>query len=279
MYYYYDGTYPGFLTAVYEIYHYGTSKLEGIGPEGGEVRLFGADFIVKTNFLYAEKVAASFEKKCGKKGIRQVYRAFLSARPEKEMKIFEYMRRGFKTGKDLYSYWKEPWAREILEMGREVGNEAEKFRGILRFSELEEGMLFASINPTQNVAPILAEHFKNRLSAESWAIYDNRCSSNRGLAFENATFRHLGIEDRRNPRERMLYLPKKYWPYLTEMQDPYNVQDVSMKGLPEKKRPRNVNLNISGREFENALRSVQRKAGILEKGLPEGNKEKKDEES
>lgn len=68
MYYYYDGTYPGFLTAVYEIYHYGTSKLEGIGPEGGEVRLFGADFIVKTNFLYAEKVAASFEKKCGKKG-------------------------------------------------------------------------------------------------------------------------------------------------------------------------------------------------------------------
>ena len=172
MYYYYDGTYPGFLTAVYEIYHYGTSKLEGIGPEGGEVRLFGADFIVKTNFLYAEKVAASFEKKCGKKGIRQVYRAFLSARPEKEMKIFEYMRRGFKTGKDRYSYWKEPWAREILEMGREVGNEAEKFRGILRFSELEEGMLFASINPTQNVAPILAEHFKNRLSAESWAIYD-----------------------------------------------------------------------------------------------------------
>lgn len=212
------------------------------------------------------------------------------------------MRRGFKTGKDLYSYWKEPWAREILEMGRGVGNEAEKFRGILRFSELEEGMLFASINPTQNVAPILAEHFKNRLSAESWAIYD----VNRQIAavYEEGKvsivevedpnlelkvskseedlrqiwrnyYRHLGIEDRRNPRERMLYLPKKYWPYLTEMQDPYNVQDVSMKGLPEKKRPRNVNLNISGREFENALRSVQRKAGILEKGLPEGIRKRK----
>lgn len=156
------------------------------------------------------------------------------------------------------------------------------------------------------MAPILAEHFKNRLSAESWAIYD----VNRQIAavYEEGKvsivevedpnlelkvskseedlrqiwrnyYRHLGIEDRRNPRERMLYLPKKYWPYLTEMQDPYNVQDVSMKGLPEKKRPRNVNLNISGREFENALRSVQRKAGILEKGLPEGNKEKKDEES
>lgn len=84
MYYYYDGTYPGFLTAVYEIYHYGTSKLEGIGPEGGEVRLFGADFIVKTNFLYAEKVAASFEKKCGKKAsARCTVLSFLQGRRRK----------------------------------------------------------------------------------------------------------------------------------------------------------------------------------------------------
>lgn len=175
--------------------------------------------------------------------------------------------------------------------GKEVGNEAEKFRGILRFSELEEGMLFASINPTQNVAPILAEHFKNRLSAESWAIYD----VNRQIAavYEEGKvsivevedpnlelkvskseedlrqiwrnyYRHLGIEDRRNQGKDALP-SEKYWPYLTEMQDPYNVQDVSMKGLPEKKRPRNVNLNISGREFENALRSVQEKPASLKK--------------
>lgn len=72
------------MTAVYEIYHYGTSKLEGIGPEGGEVRLFGADFIVKTNFLYAEKVAASFEKKCGKKAsARCTVLSFLQGRRRK----------------------------------------------------------------------------------------------------------------------------------------------------------------------------------------------------
>ena len=28
MYYYYDGTYPGFLTAVYEIYHYEQASLK-----------------------------------------------------------------------------------------------------------------------------------------------------------------------------------------------------------------------------------------------------------
>lgn len=117
MYYYYDGTYPGFLTAVYEIYHYGTSKLEGIGPEGGEVRLFGADFIVKTNFLYAEKVAASFERNAAKRHPPGVP-CFPFCKAGEGNEDFQYMRRGFKTGKDLYSYWKEPWAREILEMGR-----------------------------------------------------------------------------------------------------------------------------------------------------------------
>ena len=57
MYFFYDGTYVGFLTTVYEIYHHGTSHLEGILVEGGEVPLFGAQSIVITRLPDAEKVA------------------------------------------------------------------------------------------------------------------------------------------------------------------------------------------------------------------------------
>ena len=55
MYFFYDGTYVGFLTTVYEIYHHGTSHLEGILVEGGEVPLFGAQSIVVTRLPDAEK--------------------------------------------------------------------------------------------------------------------------------------------------------------------------------------------------------------------------------
>lgn len=62
MYFIYDGTYPGFLSAVYEIYHFGTSRLEGIAPDNGEGQLFGMTYMVDTRYLHAEQVAAAFEK-------------------------------------------------------------------------------------------------------------------------------------------------------------------------------------------------------------------------
>ena len=137
MYFIYDGTYPGFLTAVYEIYHFGTGKLEDIRRDDGESTLFGMTYLVDTRFLKAEKVAAAFEKKCGKKALRWMYRAFLSNFEGKDMKIFLFIKEGFKLGKGIYTRQKEPWVQDILSMCRAVGNETEKFRGILRFSELE----------------------------------------------------------------------------------------------------------------------------------------------
>ena len=47
MHYLYDGTYPGFLTSIYEIYHYGTSHLESIAPFVGESHLFGQEYLQK----------------------------------------------------------------------------------------------------------------------------------------------------------------------------------------------------------------------------------------
>lgn len=256
----YDGTYPGFLTAVYDIYYSGTSSLEDLRPASGETGLFGEERIVETNVPKAEKVISAFEDRCGKQAVRLLYRAFLSDFPGKEMKLFEFLRRGFREGKRLYALSGEDWFRDIGDMCRAVGNEAEKFRGILRFSELEEGMLYAVIRPTHNVLPILAVHFKNRLSSLAWAVYDEKRKEaavyaggkvsivsvpevKKDLAYsgDEADFRslwrryyrHMGIEERRNPRCRMNQVPKKYWAHLTEMEDPYNREDLDLRGIPE----------------------------------------------
>lgn len=265
MYFLYDGTYPGFLTAVYEIYHFGTSTMERLTPDRGEDCLFGEQYRVETQFLKAEKVVSAFEKKCGMEAVRWMYRAFLSDEEGKELKIFYFIREGFKTGKQIYARRKEPWIQDILAMNRKVGNEAEKFRGILRFSELEDGFLYAVIRPQCCILPILAVHFKDRFSQRSWGIYDslrheaavyqngrismvNIENINKNINYSASEkdfrelwqnyYRHMGIEERRNPRERMSFLPKKYWAYLTEMKDPYNRQDLPLKGMEERKKNR-----------------------------------------
>ena len=245
MYYVYDKSYPGFLTAIYEIYHHGTSQLEGIRKVGGEPVLFGAEMIVETSYDKADRVAIAFEEACGKRAMRWLYRAFLSDKEGMEMKLFEFIRQGFRKKKSIYRYQKEDWVQDILDMCREVGNETEKFRGITRFSELEEGMLFATINPTHNILPVLAVHFQDRLASQRWAIYDvNRQTAavyERGKTMlvevpqlaKNLTYsekeenfrklwrgyyEHMAIQERLNPDLQRNFLPKKYWAYLVEKQ-------------------------------------------------------------
>ena len=253
--YQYDGTYIGFLTTVFEIYYRGIASLEDITKENAEASLFGNDIVVTSTMEKAERVAQGFEKACGSRAMRWMYRAFLSDEPGMEMKIFTFLYRGFQLKKQIYACQREAWVQDILEMCRAVGNEAEKLRGILRFSELEEGMLFAECAPTHNVLPILAVHFRERLSSERWAIYDarrhraavyeegkvslvwvekkeNPLYSEREMDFRRLWreyYRHMAIEERRNPKLRRQFLPKKYWAYLTEMQDPANRQDVKMR--------------------------------------------------
>lgn len=77
------------------------------------------------------------------------------------MKIFYFLKEGFKMGKKIYTHQKEPWVQDILAMCRAVGNEAEKFRGILRFSELEDGMLYAVMKPTMTSCPFWQSTLKN----------------------------------------------------------------------------------------------------------------------
>lgn len=258
----YDGTYPGFLTAVYDIYYYGTSCLESIRPAGGETALFGEEKTVETNFIKAEKVISAFEKRCGRQAVRLVYRAFLSDEAGMEMKIFEFLRQGFRQGRKLYIFSKEDWYRDLCDMSRAVGNEAEKFRGILRFSQLQEGTLYAVIHPTHNILPVLAVHFRDRLGSLDWIIYDgNRKEAavygkgrteilsvpeiRKDPAFSSEEedfrslwrryYRHMGIEERNNPDCRRNYLPKKYWADLVEMEDPFNRSDIRMEGIGQEK--------------------------------------------
>ena len=111
----------------------------------------------------------------------------------------------------------------------------------LRFSELENGVLFATIHPKDNVLPYLAEHFTDRLPSENFMIYD---ATHQSVAVHKALssyiltdaadldlekvsryssdeeafrqlwltfFDHIAIESRKNPGLQMQLIPKRYW--------------------------------------------------------------------
>lgn len=95
--YVYDGTFAGFLSVVYRIYHDGTGQMGSISASRGSGDLFGEETEVATDINHAETVADAFLKSCGTAAFRWLYRAFLCDDDSEEY-LFDYVRRGFKWG-------------------------------------------------------------------------------------------------------------------------------------------------------------------------------------
>ncbi len=241
--YVYDGTFFGFLTVVYQAYHDGVSQMESIASFQGSRDLFGGEIEISTDFTRAEKVGDAFLRNCGREAFRRLYYAFLCDDGSENL-LFEYIRKGFLLKKNIYAYRSNLWMWEVYTRAQKTGNEAEKWRGILRFSELSEGMLYGTMNPTHNVLPLITRHFIKRFPEEEWAIHDIRRNvaayyhqghmeivkvenpvsspaySGREKDFQRLWrdyWHHMAIKERKNPVLQRSFLPKKYWGCLTEM--------------------------------------------------------------
>lgn len=244
MIYRYDGTFPGFLCAVYEAYHDGTSGVEGIVSGQGPAALFSRERLVQTREVQAGQVASAFYRDCGRAASQWLYRAFLAEEPDREAVLFTYVRQGFRLKRALYAHRTERWAWTVFQWAQRTGAEAGKLLGLVRFSELEEGLLYAEIRPSHDVLPLLAGHFRRRLAAEPWAIHDvqrkravfwdtkemlfadvpERADDIRWSGDEQAMrrmwrtyYRHIAIASRENLALRRSFMSEKYWSGLPEM--------------------------------------------------------------
>lgn len=245
MVYIYDGSFIGFLSAVHAVYNDGTSHMEAIVPEEERGGLFSKEKAVPTESEKAWTVAAAFEQKCGRAAAQWLYRAFLAEEPRREEVLFTYLREGFKAGADIYRRRMEPWVWTVFSWAKKTGREAGTFLGLVRFKELESGLLYGEISPTHDILPLLGQHFKKRFPQQEWAICDTRrrhalyCREGKLLladlagtvelvysvdekelqALWRTYYRHMAIPERFHPLLRRSFMPEKYWTYLTEMEE------------------------------------------------------------
>lgn len=149
-------------------------------------------------------------------------------------------------------------------------NQVQKICGLLRFSEMAEGFLYAAISPDCDLLTLIAPHFARRFVSLDFVIYDRR----RGKAIfhrsgegwkivdgisvdaENVTgssysereflireawrryFSSIAIEARKNPRLQANHMPKKYWPGLPEMCRDTIESDTKLSGAGSLQSPK-----------------------------------------
>ena len=167
--------------------------------EPDNYQLFYEYIHVKTSAEKADKVARTIQRRLGSEFYDTILNAILSIVPAKENDldkadaIYHTLVLGLNTaaGARAIHDLSNPYVHRLFTLSRATANEAHHLLGFLRFSELENGVLFSTIHPKNNALPILAEHFTDRLPQENFMIYDE----NRQLAAVHAAGKNFMLVD------------------------------------------------------------------------------------
>lgn len=173
--YLYDETFDGFLTCVY--HHWYTEKAEGIFPEGlYQLDLCRRAMTAETDMQKAGRVLNAITGKISKWDAERVYRVFCSNEAEKEMKLIRYIELGFRDGPKVRLMHGNPAVKDVEAAEQRIGFEVHRLTGLVRFMEVQNGdgplLLYAKIEPDNDVLEFIAPHFSDRFKSEPIIIHD-----------------------------------------------------------------------------------------------------------
>lgn len=241
----------GIFTGVYDACasRLGHRNIRLITGEPDNYELFSEYIPVTPSDEKTRKVIDTITSRFGLRFYESIYQAAMSGEGPDQKKmdkadaIYETILLALASGdgqKVLLSLG-EPCVYRIFELCRATNREACHHLEFLRFSELENGVLFATIHPKDYILPYLAEHFTDRLPMDNFMIYDethqlvavHKASMKYALAdatdldldkvkrySDNESeyrrlwltfFDHIAIDSRRNSHLQMQLIPKRYW--------------------------------------------------------------------
>ncbi len=246
MIYAYDGSFLGYLSAVFDAWHAGLDTIDAISSSKDR-SLFDDTVFVPADEGKARRILDALQEQCGAKTAHFLYYAFLAEQSDREQALLQYLRQAFRLKGAFLSHLSEPDIWKIRQWARRSSNERHALLGLARFRELPGGMLYCAVAPSCCVVPVMAPHFVRRLCGEEWVIHDtNRhlgvyydkkdavivdipqtlpdiAVSGDEAAFSSLWrqyYRTIAVAERRNERLRRQCMPRKYWNHIIEMQFP-----------------------------------------------------------
>lgn len=135
--------------------------------------LFSVYIHVEADEEKVKKVVRSIQNKISDEAYLQVFYASLSNAPDALDTIYRFLILGFAAGSKVMSMLSYPAVIRMMELKRNVGNEAHYFREFARFTSIEGNVYVCHIEPKNNVLMPVAEHFKDRMPSEHWLIIDD----------------------------------------------------------------------------------------------------------
>ena len=238
--YYYDGSFDGLLTVIYMAYGDRENKILRVSTNTEQLILTLDGINIVTDFSKARRVEKAICDKLSQNFLNNIQTCFLSCDKNKDIVIVHTVYKALKQGKEILNSLDEH-AFYVNKLVKQVLNERHRYLGVLRFKEVKDGTMFSTIEPKNNVLPILLSHFINRMKREKFAIYDKKRKiiayydtkkveiffvksleiewSDEEIEYSELwkTFhKSISIKERENKKLQQSNLPKYYWKHLIE---------------------------------------------------------------
>ena len=250
--FFYDKTFEGLLTAVFDAYSRKTFPDRLLG-EGEIAPLFmDESYTVTSQEDRAGRVWAAIERKISKQACNMLTNAWLSELEGCDEMIFRYIRKTIDSGQSIETNFGDKDVLELHQIARKVSHEGHYLRMFVRFQKAADEIFFAPVSPIYNALPLTVDHFADRFADQKWVIYDIKRhygyyydlhaaveitldnddhllsgKLDEGLMAEDEKmfqelwkgyFNAMTIKERINPRLQRQHMPKRFWRYLTEKQ-------------------------------------------------------------
>lgn len=242
--YIYDGSFEGLLTAVYEAYYNENKPKEIVEEDEFEPSLINEPYYIKADSVKSDKVRNAIKTKISEDALENIFYTYLSSFKGKETLIYSYIKLGFKYGNkiDLHTY--DDTVIKIHKIRNKVAGEHHLMLGFIRFEAVSKNFYYSSIEPDHNILALIAPHFASRLADQNWIIHDlkrevaaiynmvewvivpferNKAANikeNNSVDFYTDLWKDYfistAITNRLNPKLQKMKVPVRYWKHMTE---------------------------------------------------------------
>ena len=240
----------GILTGVYDAWdsRLGHENVRLSVGQYGNMELFCEYERAEPDAEKAGKVFRTVQRRMGEEACEMIAQAAAFPCDEKADAVYRMIVLGINLpdGRKVTAMLSHPQVRLIFELSRKVWHIAHRYMGFVRFSEMENGVLFARIGAEADILTLVAPHFADRLPREDWLIYDEEYrkavihpggqpwflldevdeaslaalkdsgDEERFRKLWKGFHRAIGVESRANRRLQMSVMPVKFRKFMTE---------------------------------------------------------------
>ncbi len=247
--YRYDGSFEGFICAVAACLEGGDGQPEFV--QGCAVQMAGLFAGEVCEVATVRERAMAFRKRFVEAVSQEAFAtaryAFHSRKAGGELLLWRYLALGLKMGERFCLMLAEEPVHSINRLARQVLCEAHKYKGFIRFREVEAGFLYARIEPEADILPFIAPHFVERVGDRLWMIHD--LGRNQAALYDLKSWRLIrdielaadpaftdaeqeytslwqryfqrhAIKERHNPKLQQKHVPLRYRKHLVEFTSP-----------------------------------------------------------